>query len=846
VGLSGTILYTTTGIISNTNFPTNYIFDLPAGPYLSNGQPYTITLQDITIGGLSTGYLNIIGITPVANTAFGINVFPRIELFPTLIPFTESHNTPSAINTVAGTEYIYYKLSPFSAGPNYGLLNAISYFNNYGAPANVTFSIREGSGLSGNILAQKTQFCPNGSTEISFNDNPLMYRAIGVANYYTITITSDAPGVIVNAGDSIDYTFSSYGASEIYSQLLPATSNLAGAFRSGINIPFTDSGAIFVASTTLPFRSITLSLSGYDALSSTRDISIDILNGSGLGNPSIYSETFSIPISRYISMITLSASAFPTLTAGNFYTLVVKDVSSPASGLFEMYGIVPSATFVTDTLSIYPKTDIQGTLIVASSTFSQPSNPNIVDTVNGTYTQGYRFVPTVSGTLTTLNITLSSYSQLLSRTINYKIVSGGGIAGAVLTSGTITLANSVNGSRQSVEFQIGAPSLTSGNTYTLVLQDPNIVGDGNITLFGTTPDGTYIAYNSPTVYPELYIYDGNVSMCYQQTSNPSLFALVNTLSPIGYYMRSTFSGFLSTITLSLFSYDISGSRSLRIRICESNGLPPPFPAPVYVMDETFTVTNSDARTDFVFTPVPFSVSLVSTTIYTLIVEDVSAGGVGSGSIYFYGINPEGYYIPFSTAIYPKLSLYTPAAIITIEPPKDFSKFLNNLTDNISFNVASIENALTLNYSSLNLGPSRMTYWQIGFKYLSMPNLVLKNNYGGRLNAYSNLYIQVYNEGIQGNNNGIYSNDPTSTLATFIIPIDRYLYSIPSAFFTFHNYVPPQIIRFRPDQAVRFRIVLDDGSPIEFEPDTQPPEMPNPFVQVRALFSLFPVPEYINK
>ena len=844
-GLLGTVLYSTTGLIPNTSFPTNYIIPLPAGPYLTNGTGYTLTLQDMTAGGLGSGYINIIGITPPANTAFGINVYPRMELFPSLVPFTENHATPFAIVTVANTEYIYYYLSPLSAGPNYGLLNLIPNFKNYGAGANITFRIREGYGISGNILAEITQFCDTGVSSVSFNNNPMMYRAIGLSNYYTITISSDINGVDIHAGDSITYSFSSYGVTECASQLLPSTSNVAGVFRSGLVVPFTDTGSIFVPSSTQTFRSISLSYSSFDALAMTRDIEVQILDGNGLGNPVIYSETFSVPVSRYIATITLSASgALPTLLIGNFYTLVIKDVSLPSSGECEMYGIVPSATFVTDSLSLYPKTNIQGTEIISAVAFSQTSNPVITEPVNATYLQGYRFVPTISGTLTTLSLLVSCYSQILSRTLNYKIVSGGGVGGAVLVSGTATLSNTLNGTQQSIDLLVGAPALVSGSIYTLVIQDPNIVTDGNIFLYGVAPNGTYIAYNSAVVYPQLSVYDSIPAICNQQTSNPSLFTLVNPLSEMGFYIRSTFSGYLSNIVLPLFSYDVSGTRSLRVRIIEGSGLPTPFP--VVVFDQTFPIVNSTVRQEYDLVPLPFSASLIATKLYTLLIQDVTAGGVASGSMYTYGISPVGYFIAYNSVIYPLLEIFTPAAIITIDPPKDLSKFLANNTDNVSFNVAAKENALTLNYNAITLGPSRMNYWQIGFKYLSIPNVMLRNGHGGRLNQYPYIYVQIYNEGFPGNSHIIRSNEPGSTLAIFPIPVDRYLYDIPESFFTLYNYTSPQIIRFRPDQDIRFRITFPDGTPLQFDTDdTLPPNLPNPFLQVHAELSLYLIPEYKN-
>ncbi len=126
----------------------------------------------------------------------------------------------------------------------------------------------------------------------------------------------------------------------------------------------------------------------------------------------------------------------------------------------------------------------------------------------------------------------------------------------------------------------------------------------------------------------------------------------------------------------------------------------------------------------------------------------------------------------------------------------------------------------------------------------LPNQVLNVGNGGKLDSYPYILVEFFNAGYQGNVNALSSNNPFAVSAVFRIYIDRYLYDIPSEFFYIEGPKNEQIISFRPDQDVQFTLLLPNGEIIEYStPDNLSPDAPNPLLQVNALFSIRPIPEY---
>jgi len=137
--------------------------------------------------------------------------------------------------------------------------------------------------------------------------------------------------------------------------------------------------------------------------------------------------------------------------------------------------------------------------------------------------------------------------------------------------------------------------------------------------------------------------------------------------------------------------------------------------------------------------------------------------------------------------------------------------------------------------------SVVKYYNVGLEWLSIPNKVLKVGYGGNISAYPYVYIELYNEGFLNSVTTMLSNNPNSAVAIFKIPVDRYLYDIPTFFYTLRGDNRKQTILFRPDQTLRFRVKLGNGEIIQDSTlDNTSPSPSNPLLQVNASFLIEPV------
>ena len=432
--------------------------------------------------------------------------------------------------------------------------------------------------------------------------------------------------------------------------------------------------------------------------------------------------------------------------------------------------------------------------------------------------------------LTNLLVNISSFDSTLSyRNILLRIRSGSGTGGTIVYSNTYSIQNI--SPTNDYNFTSINTILTAG-TYTVTLIDTTPGGNstGSIFIYGITPNGTYVSYNSSIVYPKLSTFNSLLTLVFSQLQNQSLSTTVSTISENGYVVTPATSGFLSRVVVSLDSFDSTGSRDLQIRIRNGSGL-----SGTILYAGVFSIPNT-SKTDYSFSiDLSLAPSVFSGSKYTVTLQDMS---ITSGSINLHGINPSSIYQTYNLSVYPKTSVYIPSFLITIYPPAKYDGFLADNTDNIEFNTVANENATTLFYNGLN---SRTSFYKVGLEYIVLPNKLLKNTLGGKLDTHPYVYVQLFNEGNQGSFKTIISNNPNSIFALFKVAVDKYLYDIPTSFFTLKPKNREQIIALRPDKNIRFRVTLPDGTIlVNNDADNITPDFPNPFLQVNALFTIQPV------
>ena len=153
-------------------------------------------------------------------------------------------------------------------------------------------------------------------------------------------------------------------------------------------------------------------------------------------------------------------------------------------------------------------------------------------------------------------------------------------------------------------------------------------------------------------------------------------------------------------------------------------------------------------------------------------------------------------------------------------------------DKIDLNSFTRDNASTLIYSNNISNSNGNNYYELELMWLSVPNKLISSGYGGKLDAYPYIYVELYNAGNQLSNQVMYSNNPNSINALFKVPVNEYFGD--TYFLTLKDCKQKQTIQFKPDQDLIFNLKLPDGQLIEFnELDTISPNAPNPLLQVNA-------------
>jgi hypothetical protein len=203
------------------------------------------------------------------------------------------------------------------------------------------------------------------------------------------------------------------------------------------------------------------------------------------------------------------------------------------------------------------------------------------------------------------------------------------------------------------------------------------------------------------------------------------------------------------------------------------------------------------------------------------------------------LNYTGLYIRFTsglnTGAIQKIESYTigTPSSLTLETPLP-----DTPTGGDSFEIlaASRVNSGVLLSSGGSVQTNQTSYYEIGIDWISIPYKTIQTSYGGRLDNYPYIYVQLYNDGKRLYNQALISNNPNSPLALFKIPIDEYYGA--TSFLLLKNCNTRQIVRFDTTTDIRFVVTLPDGTIPEFMDSDSPVfENPDPLLQVNALFRI---------
>ena len=149
-----------------------------------------------------------------------------------------------------------------------------------------------------------------------------------------------------------------------------------------------------------------------------------------------------------------------------------------------------------------------------------------------------------------------------------------------------------------------------------------------------------------------------------------------------------------------------------------------------------------------------------------------------------------------------------------------------------------DNEVPFMYNGSISSHQEMVCYEIELIDLMLPNKVLFN--GGRTAFYPHVYVELQNTSAPGSGltNIIYSNNPTSSRKLFRCRIDDLQNPLISPFIKIDSDGTRQIIKFKPNDSLHFAVYLPNGELFDtLSPEKYSPDVPNPFVQISALFSL---------
>lgn len=149
-----------------------------------------------------------------------------------------------------------------------------------------------------------------------------------------------------------------------------------------------------------------------------------------------------------------------------------------------------------------------------------------------------------------------------------------------------------------------------------------------------------------------------------------------------------------------------------------------------------------------------------------------------------------------------------------------------------------DNCVPFTYTGSLVSQQQMVCYEIELINIILPNILLTT--GGRIAFYPYVYVELQNLSASsaGNQNIIYSNNPNATRMLFRAPIDDIPTPVISPFIKIDGDGMVQTVKFKPNDNLTFAVYLPNGLLFETElKDTVSPALPNPLVQISAMFSI---------
>jgi hypothetical protein len=169
---------------------------------------------------------------------------------------------------------------------------------------------------------------------------------------------------------------------------------------------------------------------------------------------------------------------------------------------------------------------------------------------------------------------------------------------------------------------------------------------------------------------------------------------------------------------------------------------------------------------------------------------------------------------------------------------EWDSFVMSQVDTINISCFDKDNFCPLSYTGSMLSINEAVCYEISLLSLTLPNQSLMT--GSRISFYPYVYVEFSNatSPTGASRELIYSNNPNSGKALFIAPITQTVQPLLSTFMMVGSNGMSQIVKFKPNDNLRFSVYLPDGSLFEtIENDVLSPYPSLGRVQIDAVFSI---------
>jgi len=213
----------------------------------------------------------------------------------------------------------------------------------------------------------------------------------------------------------------------------------------------------------------------------------------------------------------------------------------------------------------------------------------------------------------------------------------------------------------------------------------------------------------------------------------------------------------------------------------------------------------------------------------------------SGGVSIYNWNPvpsnnKGYRIISSYRIPEDITLPCTGIVFKLYPSLSTIPGINTPLEILPF---SYDNFNPFVYTGSLVSQQEMVCYEVRLTHITMPNNTLITGNGGRASNYPYMYVVLSNVSSASSRlkNIIYSNNPNAVSAIFRVQIYDIQSPLSTPFVRISGDSVPQIIKFKPNDNLYFRLTLPNGELFQtILVEKFSPSAPNPLAQITALFS----------